>query len=89
MIKQTNENMARFTILKKDGWVKIASKDDSINIQNQSNAPMILQVVDTKPTEDIDWGFKSLPVKDKPFLATHDVYARAMHQTLIVVVQKD
>jgi len=89
MLTKINENMTEYTILTEDNWQKIANSGDVITMQNITDTVAILQVVDNAPDVSIDWGFKLYPRTDKPFVATHNVYARATNATLIVVVQKD
>ena len=86
---KTNENMSEFTILKDDNWVKIADSGDVITMQNINNIDCILQVVDAEPDIKINWGFRLNKMADKPFVCSHNVYARAIEFTTIIVVQKD
>jgi hypothetical protein len=86
---QTNENMSEYTILPQDGWEKIADNGDVINMQNTSDGDAILQVTNNEPAGTVNWGTKLWKKTDKPFVCTHNVYARAVSSTIIIVVQKD
>lgn len=89
MITKNNGNMTQYTLDVTDKWKKIASSGDTINMQNCSNTTAYLQIVDEEPTEDIDWGHMLYGRTDQPFVATHDIFARTMDRTVIIVVQKD
>ena len=89
MTKDINENMTRYTIQLADGWQKIASSGDTVAIQSAEKSEAILQVVDAKPSDAIDWGFELRGNTQEAFVVTHDVYARAMRARIVIIVQKD
>jgi len=85
----TEGTNTKHTIKVADGWIRVASKGDTINISNESNANAVLQPVDAKPMDTVKWGLTLYLKQNIPYFCTHDLYVRAIHATTIVVITKD